>query len=58
MKDKIYSALSGHSLVNLLKAFAKGCISENIEDKAEVKPLPKTNSGPIAAFKDVNNKNR
>lgn len=38
MEDNIYSGLSGNGLLKLLKDFTKGCISENIEAKAEIKP--------------------
>lgn len=58
MKNKIYSTLSGRGLANLLKDFSRGCISENIEAKAEIKPLAKTNSSLVNALKEVNNKNR
>ncbi|NWJ51104.1 MAG: hypothetical protein HXX14_09570 [Bacteroidetes bacterium] len=58
MKDKIYSTLSGRGLANLLKDFSKGCISENIEAKAEIKPLSKTISGSAGLLKEINNKNR
>ena len=42
MEDNIYSGLSGKGLLKLLKDFTKGCISENIEAKAEIKPLAKS----------------
>ena len=58
MKDKIYSALTGRGLANLLKDFSRGCVSENIEAKAEIKPLSKTVSGPVSLLKEINNKNR
>jgi hypothetical protein len=58
VKNKIYSTLSGRGLANLLKDFSRGCISENIEAKAEIKPLAKTNSSLVNALKEVNNKNR
>ena len=58
MKDKIYSTLSGRGLANLLKDFSKGCISENFEAKAEIKPLSKTISGPVSLLKEMNSKNR
>lgn len=58
MKNKIYSTLIGRGLANLLKDFSKGCISENIEAKAEIKPLSKTIAGPDNLLKEINNKNR
>jgi hypothetical protein len=58
VKNKIYSTIIGRGLANLLKDFSKGCISENIEAKAEIKPLSKTVPGSDSLLKDVNNKNR
>jgi len=46
MEDNIYSELSGKGLLKLLKDFSKGCISENTEAKAEIKPLAKSLKSP------------
>lgn len=46
MENNIYSGLSGKGLLKLLKDFTKGCISENTEAKAEIKPLVKTPKDP------------
>ena len=46
MKENIYSGLSGKGLLKLLKDFTKGCISENTEAKAEIKPLAKSIQNP------------
>ena len=46
MEDNIYSGLSGNGLFKLLKDFSKGCISENNEAKAEIKPLAKYPKNP------------
>ena len=43
MEDNIYKELSSKGLIKLLKDFTKGCISENTEAKAEIKPLAKSN---------------
>lgn len=46
MEDNIYAGLSGKGLLKLLKDFTKGCISENTEAKAEIKPLAKSLKTP------------
>ena len=46
MEDSIYSGLSGKGMLKLLNDFAKGSISENVEAKAEIKPLTKTTKNP------------
>jgi len=42
MKDNIYSGLGCKGLLKLLKDYSKGCISENYDAKAEIKPLAKS----------------
>ena len=46
MEDNIYSGLGSKGLLKLLKDFTKGCISENTEAKAEIKPLAKSLKTP------------
>ena len=53
MEDSIYSGLCGRGLLKLLKDFTKGCISENTEAKAEIKPLAKTLKGPESILNEL-----
>lgn len=53
MEDSIYAGLSGKGLLKLLKDFTKGCISENTEAKAEVKPLAKSLKGHESAINEL-----
>ena len=46
MEEKIYSGISGKGMLKLLSDFAKGSISENVEAKAEIKPLAKSIKNP------------
>jgi hypothetical protein len=46
MEENIHSKLCDQGLIKLLKDFTKGCISENIEAKAEIKPLSKSIKNP------------
>ena len=51
MEDSIYSGLSGK--LKLLKDFTKGCISENTEAKAEIKPLAKSLKDPESMINEL-----
>ena len=53
MENNIYSELSGKGLLKLLKDFTKGCISENIEAKAEIKPLIKSPQDPESILTEL-----
>jgi hypothetical protein len=53
MEESIYSGLSGKGLLKLLKDFTKGCISENKEAKAEIKPLAKSLKGPESMINEL-----
>ena len=46
MEENTYSKISAKGLLKLLKDFSNGCISENIEAKAEIKPLSKSIKSP------------
>jgi hypothetical protein len=50
MKDNIYSGLGCRGLLKLLKDYAKGCISENYDAKAEIKPLGKSHNNDESIF--------
>ncbi|MDP4289835.1 MAG: hypothetical protein Q8908_02035 [Bacteroidota bacterium] len=46
MENHVYSGVDSKRLIKLLKDFTKGCISENIDAKAEIKPLAKSPKNP------------